>query len=524
MFSLAHIPAILALLQVVITFGYRWYYNRRLPPSPPGHWVFGHTFQLPSQKPWVKFKEWGKTIPGPIYSLSIARTPVVILNDFQAANDLFNKQLTAFSTRQPRVMASMFRFLIFHSLPSSLIWSRSCGFDGGLTFLPPGHRFKKTRRYLHEALNVRAAQAYESMQATEARTYVLRLLECSVNVQDESRMLYSAMLISFSLGYRPQKLSDPIITLSDRVAKDAALILTTGKFWVEFFPFTKYLPSAALGSHVARYVRTFKADLKQLVAASSDLIQTALDDPEIPPSFCSNILRKVRSEDYAETKDLVDYASLSMYAGAVDTTIASVDTFLVAMMLYPDVRLQAQKELDSVVGSERLPIHADRSSLPYIDAILMEILRWNPPIPLTSRKLNSDVVYGDYILPSGCSVVANIWAMNHDEEMFPDPEEFRPERFLGPKGREAVRRVQQATFGFGTRICPGQHFATSSLWITIATLLATFTIQMVPGEENKPVLDCEEGVLIRVLPYKCDLKPRSQTIVDALKRSSAATQ
>ncbi|KAJ7759149.1 cytochrome P450 [Mycena metata] len=508
MFSFTHVLAFLALLWVV-ALGCHRYYNRPFPPSPPGHWFFGHTFHIPAYKPWAKFIEWGRSTAGPLYILWVARNPVIILNDFQVADDLFNKQRAAFSTRPPRVMASL------------------CGFDRGLTFLPPGRSFKKTRRYLHEALNVRAIQACESMQMTEAQTYALRLLESSENVQDESRMLYSAMLISFSLGYRPPNLSDSIIAHSDRVAKDAALILTTGKFWVEFFPFVRHLPVAFLGSQVARCVRDFKADLEELITESSRITQAALDHPEIPASFCSKILREVKSQDYVETKELVDYASLSMYAGAVDTTIASVDTFLVAMMLNPDIQLKAQKELDNVLGSGRLPIHADRTSLPYVEAILTEVLRWNPPVPLTSRKLASDVDYSDYILPGGASVVANIWAMNHDPELFSDPQEFQPERFIGPTGREAIRLVHQATFGFGIRVCPGQHFATSSLWIVIATLLVTFTISTVPGEHNEPGLDCEEGALIRVLPYKCTLKPRSQAIVDALKRcseSSAAAQ
>ncbi|KAJ6456446.1 cytochrome P450 [Mycena sanguinolenta] len=493
-------------LTVAVLCYHSYYRNRRLPPCPPGHWVWGHTFDVPSHKPWRQFDEWGK-MKGPVYSLSIAGTPVVTLNGFQAANDLFNKRLAAFSTRQPRVMASL------------------SGFDNALAFLPPGERFKKTRRYLQETLNVRAAKAYESMQETEARSYALRLLAGS-NVQDESRMLYSSMLLSLCLGYKPEKLTDPIITLSERIAKSAALVLTPGKFWVEMFPLSKHLPSAVLGSHVNRSIRTFNADLKQLIAESSRVVEMALDDLDAPSSFCSKILRKVKSEDYAETKTLVDYASISMYTGAVDTLIASVDTFFVAMMLYPDTQLRAQAEIDKVLGSERLPTHADHCSLPYVEAIIMEILRWNPPIPLTSRKLTSDVAYGNFLLPRGCNVVANIWGMNHDEELFPDPEEFRPERFLGLKGEESLRRVQQATFGFGTRVCPGQHFAVSSLWITIAALLATFTVHPMPGEENKPVLDCEEGALIRVLPYKCDLKPRSPMAIDALKRSriSVTTQ
>ncbi|KAK7012837.1 cytochrome P450 [Favolaschia claudopus] len=487
---------IVVFLIAVGALGHRYRGRRQhLPPSPRGHWLFAHTFEVPSYKPWRKFDEWGRT-NGSLYSLSIAGTPIIVLNEFKAANDLLNKRLNLFSTRQPRVMASL------------------CGFDKALTLLPPGPHFKKTRRYLQEALNARATQAYESMQEAEARTFALRLLESS-SVHDESRMLYSSMLLSLSLGHRPQTLTDLVVTLSDRVAKSASLILTPGKFWVEFFPLSKYLPSVLLGARVNRSIRTFSRDLQQLVSESSRIMKLTLDNPEAPFSFCSKILRNATSEDYAETKTLVDFASISMYSGAVDTTIAALDTFFIAMMLYPHIQLRAQEEVDRILG--RLPTHQDRPSLPFVEAVLTEILRWNPPTPMTSRRLHCDVTYGDFIFPRGCNVVANIWGMNHDKEEFANPDEFRPERFLEPTGDELIRKVHQATFGFGTRVCPGQHFATSSLWITIATLLATFTIRPVPGDE--PVLDCEEGALIRVLPYSCDLKPRSTTAVDALKRS-----
>lgn len=52
------------------------------------------------------------------------------------------------------------------------------------------------------------------------------------------------------------------------------------------------------------------------------------------------------------------------------------------MVLHPDIQRKAQAEIDVVVGQNRLPAFADRSKLPYIDAIIREVLRWRPPVPL----------------------------------------------------------------------------------------------------------------------------------------------
>lgn len=56
--------------------------------------------------------------------------------------------------------------------------------------------------------------------------------------------------------------------------------------------------------------------------------------------------------------------------------------FVLAMVLYPDVQKCAQAEIDSVIGNDRLPLFEDRESLPYVDAIVREVLRWEPSVPL----------------------------------------------------------------------------------------------------------------------------------------------
>ena len=64
--------------------------------------------------------------------------------------------------------------------------------------------------------------------------------------------------------------------------------------------------------------------------------------------------------------------------------------FVLAMVLYPDVQKRAQAEIDSVIGKDRLPTFQDRASLPYIDAIKREVLRWEPVVPLGGNLLRGD--------------------------------------------------------------------------------------------------------------------------------------
>lgn len=80
------------------------------------------------------------------------------------------------------------------------------------------------------------------------------------------------------------------------------------------------------------------------------------------------------------------------------------------MTLYPDVQKKAQEEVDRVVGSGRLPTMEDRGNLPYIEAIVNEVLRWHPvaPMGLPHTSTEDDICEG-YLIPKGSMILANIW-------------------------------------------------------------------------------------------------------------------
>ncbi|KAK7438218.1 hypothetical protein VKT23_018149 [Stygiomarasmius scandens] len=66
---------------------------------------------------------------------------------------------------------------------------------------------------------------------------------------------------------------------------------------------------------------------------------------------------------------------------AADTTMSAISTFFLAMSLYPDVQVKAQRELDQVIGPGKLPTFDDRPSLPYVEAVYREVMRWHPALP-----------------------------------------------------------------------------------------------------------------------------------------------
>ena len=96
--------------------------------------------------------------------------------------------------------------------------------------------------------------------------------------------------------------------------------------------------------------------------------------------------RNMRPQDApppdAEMEDIIKWCSSALYAGGADTTVAATTTFVLCMVLNQDAQQKAQAEIQNVVGHERLPTLDDRKDLPYVNALIKEVLRWAPPAPI----------------------------------------------------------------------------------------------------------------------------------------------
>ena len=232
-------------------------------------------------------------------------------------------------------------------------------------------------------------------------------------------------------------------------------------------------------------------------------------------------------------------------------------TFL-ALALNPEVVRKAHEELDAVVGRDRLPTFSDKPSLAYVNAIIAESFRYHNALPLGAphRTINDDEFHG-YFIPAGTIVQSNVWyvvpdspssrvvglnrstlcrACLHDPDVFPDPFEFRPERFIRDGKYDAgVRDPIDFVFGFGRRwaplslrisfahlplcvmlscrICPGRFFALDTIFIAIASALHVFDVSPPLGDDGAPLrLEYEntDGIL------SCVVSPLIQSLVASL--------
>ncbi len=162
---------------------------------------------------------------------------------------------------------------------------------------------------------------------------------------------------------------------------------------------------------------------------------------------------------------------------------------------FPDAQARANDEVTRILGDTRLATLSDEAQMPYIRAVIKEILRMCP-VATTGlrRQAGADVHYQDKIIPAGTILLANINALHWDPDRFPDPFVFRPDRYLQHPHRSAayanaadVHQRDHFTFGAGRRICPGIHLAENGLFLAVANLIWAFEFRPVLGTDGKEV-------------------------------------
>jgi len=156
--------------------------------------------------------------------------------------------------------------------------------------------------------------------------------------------------------------------------------------------------------------------------------------------------------------------------------------------------------------------------MPFLDATLRETLRWHPVVPLSVARQAREVdSFDGYHIPEGATVFPNLWAMTHDDVRYPDPNDFKPERFLNSDGTLNDAAVSYV-FGFGRRMCPGRHFADASIWSAIVSVLAVLKIEKPAGRFIEP--EWLAGATSRPSPFLCRITPRVPERLEVLVGAS----
>ncbi|KAI0669064.1 cytochrome P450 [Trametes maxima] len=487
---------------------YKWKASP-LPPGPPGWPVIGNLFDVPESHHWRHFARWAQQY-GDVMSLTLLGQPMIIVSSFKDAYELLEKRSATYSDRPRFVMAGDI-----------------VGWDQILVFLRYGQQFREYRRLLARVLGSRrSVEEFAPIIETHSARLLLRLSQDNLNIADKVHRITGAIVLMISYGYQPQERDDPLIRTVEAATKQAAEVVQPGAFLVDVFPWLRYVPSWMPGAGWKRKGEAYRVNMDKMSATPHHFVKNQMVVGTAAPSFSASMLALNPSE---EEEYRIKMSAASIYSGGADTTVSAILSFILAMALYPDVQKKAQAEIDASVGNERLPTYADVAQMPYLNALYLEVQRWNPVVPLgVPRATSEDDYYKSYRIPKGSIVMVNQWNMLHDPELYHDPFTFEPGRFLpGRDGKVPETDPRKIAFGFGRRICPGIHLAEASVLVAAAMLLSIYDISDAKTKEGVPItpetVKYTGGTISHPIPFDCtfSLRPeKGEALLDTIQEQS----
>ncbi|KAI3372394.1 hypothetical protein L3Q82_022886, partial [Scortum barcoo] len=275
----------------------------------------------------------------------------------------------------------------------------------------------------------------------------------------------------------------------------------------DFFPVFRFFPSPSLRKmvqHIHRmngfmersieeHINTFdKNCIRDITDALIALCEDREENKEIPVLSNSQIIHSV----------------IDIFGAGFDTIIAGLQWSLLYLIKFPNVQERIHREIDEHIGTARLPRFSDKPNMPFTEAFIYEVFRHASYVPFTIPHCTTrNITLNGYFIPKDTCVFINQYQVNHDVDLWGDPDTFRPERFLGSSGllnKELMEKV--LIFGMGKRRCLGDRFACLEMFIFFTTLLHGLRIEKVPGQELD--LSTEFGLTMKPRPYRITISSR----------------
>lgn len=495
--SLAYgVPSVVLLLLI----RHIWHRRHHYPPGPPQDPLIGNLRNVPKDKPCLTWEEWGKTY-GPLVYMNIVGKPYIIINSYEVARELLEKRGGKYSDRPRFVMAGE---LVGLGIQTALA--------------PFGPLWRRHRKFFASALAPHViVKNYSSIHERKAYQFIQYCLDRPEEYRQNIKRMSGEAVNEITYGASRNEEYD-FVDLNEELSSVTGRVMQG--YLVDFLPWLKYVPEWMPGAQFKRDARKWKGQYSWTRNYLLGTVQKAVASGHpFRTSYVSSLLQAVaKSDTRQEDEGMIGSSGLTFYRAANDTTVSALNTFLVAMSLYPEVQVKARAELDRVLG-DRLPSLSDRNELPYIFAIVQEVLRWVPPFPngLPHRLMEEDT-YEGYYIPAGATVFANLWAMSRDPNIFENPDKFDPDRYYNGTAKLDSRDF---VFGFGRRVCPGNHLAIQGIFMTVATILWSFEIKD-KSPINKRDMDSRQIFNLNFTahpePFDISLEPRLPNLHEYITR------
>ncbi|CAA7049820.1 unnamed protein product [Microthlaspi erraticum] len=461
-----------------------------LPPSPPSLPFIGHLHLLFSDSIHKSFQKISSKY-GPFLHLRIFNIPIVLVSCASLAYEIFKDHDVNISSRGAAAMDECIMF-------------------GSYSFLkaPYGDYWKFIKKLM--ATNMLGPQALErsrGVRTVELERFHRNLFDKamkkqSVDVGEEALILVNSILGTMSMGKcfseknNVVKISEFVVEIST-LGQKIFLAQMLGK------PLGKLLISL-LKKKTVDVSCKFDELLERIMVKYEEKV-----DEHQGTETMEAMLAAYRGEnaEYKITRNHIKALLAELFLGAGDTSSSTTQWAMAELINNPKSLKRLREEIDSVVGETRLIQETDLPKLPYLQAVIKESLRLHPPGVLLPRELEQGCKIEGLNIPKGTTLVINAYAMMRDPDSWKDPDEFKPERFLGKEEEKRENVLKFLSFGAGRRGCPGSNLGYIMVELAIGVMVQFFDWD-IEGEKVNMEEDSRRIFLAMAHPLKFTPLPR----------------
>ncbi|XP_066442108.1 cytochrome P450 2B19-like [Eleutherodactylus coqui] len=283
-----------------------------------------------------------------------------------------------------------------------------------------------------------------------------------------------------SMEQRVQEEAENLIKAIE-ATRGVYVFFTQKMIYVAFERIMKHLP----GGHqkIFQECEVMKSFIKEQVQAHRKTL-----NPDSPRDFIDCFLIRANEEDEINSEecneDSVVTLAFELFTAGTETISNTLLFSLLAVIQYPHIQEKVQKEINTVVGPNRLPTCSDRTQMPYTNAVVHEIMRYVDIVPLAlPHKASEDTSFRGFMIPKGTTIFPLLGSVLSDPECWKTPYDFNPENFLDQNGLFCTQDAWMP-FSAGKRICPGEALARMETFLFFTALLQKFTFKAANPSET----------------------------------------